>query len=76
MGFLDEYEALGKSGEPPQQILKEQVDLLRFFTQPFIESGRIIDLEHLHTPLDTAQNGVVLVSAKVVRWRDFAMNCD
>jgi cytochrome P450 len=36
MGFLDEYEALGKSGEPPQQILKEQVELFQhwIFGQP------------------------------------------
>jgi cytochrome P450 len=29
MGFLDDYEALGKSGEPPQKILQEQVELFQ-----------------------------------------------
>ncbi len=29
MGFLDEYEALGKSGGPPQQIVKEQFELFQ-----------------------------------------------
>lgn len=29
MGFLDDYEALGKSGEPPQQVVKEQFELFQ-----------------------------------------------
>ncbi len=29
MGFLDEYDALGKSGEAPQKILQEQVELFQ-----------------------------------------------
>src|SRR5215216_7929246 len=36
MGFLDQYDALGKSGDPPQKILQEQVELLQhwMFGQP------------------------------------------
>jgi len=36
MGFLDHYDDLAKSGEPPQKILQEQVGLLQqwMFTRP------------------------------------------
>jgi cytochrome P450 len=36
MGFLDQYDALAKSGEPPQKILQEQFGLLQqwMFTRP------------------------------------------
>ena len=64
---LQRFECLGvpkEIGDADQQVLKQQLDLSGFLTQPLDEIGHPIDLQHLHAALNAAETVLPLYPRK------------
>ncbi len=63
---LERFGIAEELGDADEQLAEQQIGLVRSLSQALDVGGDGIDLQHLHAPLDAADQGILLVAGEVV----------